>query len=598
MRKSRQLFSIRRPKLYNFRTKHLSKKSPRKSSSKKSLFEPIISSLASKHKATILILFTGEPLEQNDIVYLRQVVNSLQTFTFGVTTSNMIRNNNPEDVRFSLVNATGDARNVLFQGDYRSQLVKHIICGYFFHTTFLLNFFPCCVFYSKFKSASHRATNQLLTSKIAETLNTNCQSSRELCSSTTRTRHFRTLCTKVECNNNINTDLSCFVNLSGAEQCFDENGISKNKYSVPAHNFTKIIEIQTTTQSLCETGFETKNGTCTDINECEVKENSCNSDEICQNSIASYSCEKIMCLIDKTCKNCSQGICECLPGYKFEPLLTGCVDIDECKNNQLNTCEFGCENTVGSFICKCPDGFILNNQNLCEDFDECSDLASNECEFRDLCENKDQGRGYECFCPVGLIINPENNKTCLDIDECKDKNQCRESYQCFNTYGSYYCACPENYEDIGDFCRLLTTTISYTYSPRTVKPEIYKPTNPPGCLCQNNSKCVPRGVGDFQCICNWPWEGRFCNERSSFGPYFHRKRRKRRGRRQRRRKTESGKLLKEFSYKQLTRNKRKPPEREYHHMRRNRKMTAVKYRKSHTKGVNYVRKSAKFKKRP
>ena len=268
MRKSRQLFSVRRPRLYKNRKQS-------KMYGTKSIFEPIVSSLASTHKASILILFSGEPLKPVDIQYLRMVVNSLQTFTFGVATSvgemgsrkgsNKLKSERTTTVeknamRLSLVNATGDARNVFFQGDYRNM----IICGERIHTAcridenpdvvpFFVTNYPCfhvqnyhvLLSYDAslpMKTASHRLTTELLTSKIAEKLNTNCKSSRELCTSTTSNMRFQTLCTKVECEKNTNTDLSCYVNLSGVQQCsqgIDQN-FGKNKYSVPRYKTDKV----------------------------------------------------------------------------------------------------------------------------------------------------------------------------------------------------------------------------------------------------------------------------------------------------------------------------------------------------------------------
>ena len=35
---------------------------------------------------------------------------------------------------------------------------------------------------------------------------------------------------------------------------------------------------------------------------------------------------------------------------------TGCVDVDECDDVEM--CEYGCENLDGGYNCQCPVGFM------------------------------------------------------------------------------------------------------------------------------------------------------------------------------------------------------------------------------------------------
>ena len=48
-------------------------------------------------------------------------------------------------------------------------------------------------------------------------------------------------------------------------------------------------------------------------------------------------------------------MCRCLPGFQLLPIQRACIDVDECK---ANPCGQGalCENSIGSFRCKCPAG--------------------------------------------------------------------------------------------------------------------------------------------------------------------------------------------------------------------------------------------------
>jgi hypothetical protein len=37
------------------------------------------------------------------------------------------------------------------------------------------------------------------------------------------------------------------------------------------------------------------------------------------------------------------------------------LDVNECDDDSLNDCEGGCVNTIGSYCCTCPDGYIVND---------------------------------------------------------------------------------------------------------------------------------------------------------------------------------------------------------------------------------------------
>ncbi|KAK1406744.1 hypothetical protein QVD17_38352 [Tagetes erecta] len=49
--------------------------------------------------------------------------------------------------------------------------------------------------------------------------------------------------------------------------------------------------------------------------------------------------------------------CRCAQGYEGNAYLpNGCQDINECENEALNDCIYGCVNTNGSYNCSCPFG--------------------------------------------------------------------------------------------------------------------------------------------------------------------------------------------------------------------------------------------------
>ena len=64
------------------------------------------------------------------------------------------------------------------------------------------------------------------------------------------------------------------------------------------------------------------------------------------------------------------------------------LDVDECEMNG-NICESGyCENTHGSFICHCEEGYSTKDGNPgCTDDDECQDAGAYDCHENAECIN-------------------------------------------------------------------------------------------------------------------------------------------------------------------------------------------------------------------
>ncbi|XP_028393541.1 uncharacterized protein LOC114517893 [Dendronephthya gigantea] len=126
------------------------------------------------------------------------------------------------------------------------------------------------------------------------------------------------------------------------------------------------------------------------------------------------------------------------------------VDVNECRKE---VCKFPslCRNTVGSYMCDCPDGYRLRgrkNSGRCVDIDECSS-SQVKCEFK--CVNT--AGSYHCVCPKGFRL-AYNEKSCRDENEClRNNGGC--SHQCRNSRGSYACLCPTGYklDSKGKTCR-------------------------------------------------------------------------------------------------------------------------------------------------
>ncbi|KAH7648176.1 extacellular with a signal peptide [Cryptosporidium bovis] len=74
--------------------------------------------------------------------------------------------------------------------------------------------------------------------------------------------------------------------------------------------------------------------------------------------------------------------CGCKQGYEYSVIKMKCVDIDECKHKKngdtMNVCSEDsiCKNTMGSYICSCPLGWIGNGY-VCVPKEEERDIALN-----------------------------------------------------------------------------------------------------------------------------------------------------------------------------------------------------------------------------
>ncbi|XP_064632888.1 fibulin-2-like isoform X2 [Lineus longissimus] len=129
-------------------------------------------------------------------------------------------------------------------------------------------------------------------------------------------------------------------------------------------------------------------------------------------------------------------------------------DIDECALYPgILLCAHECINTIGSFYCKCRDGFRLNDDGMtCRqltsaDGDKCLG-PNNPCEQNCL----DTGISFKCSCEDGYQLQADE-VSCRDIDECLlGTHDCQPNQRCSNTLGHYICenrfdpSCPNGYQ--------------------------------------------------------------------------------------------------------------------------------------------------------
>lgn len=79
----------------------------------------------------------------------------------------------------------------------------------------------------------------------------------------------------------------------------------------------------------------------TDEDECALSPTACGSAS-CHNTLGSFHCV-------------------CPSGFIFNQDLGGCQDVDECAE-QGSPCTYGCANTPGGFLCGCPQGYFRAGQ--------------------------------------------------------------------------------------------------------------------------------------------------------------------------------------------------------------------------------------------
>ncbi|PVD36008.1 hypothetical protein C0Q70_02978 [Pomacea canaliculata] len=235
---------------------------------------------------------------------------------------------------------------------------------------------------------------------------------------------------------------------------------------------------------------------------------------------------------------------DCPPGFSSRNGSQDCIDIDECGNKALDKCDMICINTYGGYECSCQEGFRLSTDGrTCADVNECLE-STHDC--RQVCNNTEGGYrcecapGYSydeitkdciidsslsgvcqasgcsqgcsvatdpsssssssnsiplCFCYQGYDLDPRDNKTCVDRDECRDK-VCDQV--CNNTAGGFSCSCYDGFALNKDE-RTCSACPYLKYGPECRQT----------CTCSGRSvACHPvRG-----CVCQDGWTGKSCEE--------------------------------------------------------------------------------------
>uniref|UniRef100_A0AAY4CEM9 Fibrillin-1 n=1 Tax=Denticeps clupeoides TaxID=299321 RepID=A0AAY4CEM9_9TELE len=156
-------------------------------------------------------------------------------------------------------------------------------------------------------------------------------------------------------------------------------------------------------------------------------------------------------------------------------------DINECKMIHSLCTNGRCRNTVGSFRCKCDNGFALDSdERNCTDIDECR-ISPDVC-GHGTCVNT--AGDFECECFEGYESGFMMMKNCMDIDECERNPLLCRGGDCVNTEGSFHCECPDGHTVATDGSACLDIN-ECELSDK---------------LCRNG-RCVNM-IGRYQCACN------------------------------------------------------------------------------------------------
>jgi hypothetical protein len=188
----------------------------------------------------------------------------------------------------------------------------------------------------------------------------------------------------------------------------------------------------------CQEGYERDGqGTCVDVNECNLSPGPCHPNATCDNDDGGFDCE-------------------CNDGFDGDGFV--CADIDECEEEDddcLDDDVARCINTNGDFQCQCRRGYEGDGVDDCENLDECENASDNDCADEATCTDttpEENPFGYVCSCGEG---QSGDGTECSDLNECNNASlfDCPPNSQCKNTEGAYECECGGQFAgDDADSC--------------------------------------------------------------------------------------------------------------------------------------------------
>ncbi|KAM7158532.1 fibrillin-1 [Molossus nigricans] len=225
----------------------------------------------------------------------------------------------------------------------------------------------------------------------------------------------------------------------------------------------------------CEIGYELdrSGGNCTDVNEC-LDPTTCISGN-CVNTPGSYTCD---CPPDFELNPTRVGCVDTRSGNCYLDVRPRGDNGDTACSNEIGVgvskasccCSLGkawgtpCEmcpavNTSEyKILCPGGEGFRPNPITvILEDIDECQELPG-------LCQGGkciNTFGSFQCRCPAGYYLN-EDTRVCDDVNECDTPGICGPG-TCYNTVGNYTCICPPDYMQVngGNNCMDMRRSLCY-----------------------------------------------------------------------------------------------------------------------------------------